>query len=319
MAVTYSTDDVDEARSIGRDVFFDHQLEPVRPATGFRLTLSAVQYDLLTAGVFSLGCETSISIAASTPRYSVGVQLGGALDARVGKHNVVVDATKALVTTPSVGTATRGWSNPSERSFVVKFDPSALETELSRILATDVSGPIDFPPELDVGRGLGAEWFALTSSILTGLDSPNPFGLHPFVVAPLTSAVMAGFLLATDHQYSDRLWAGSRPIRAPVFRQAVDFIHEHAAEPITPTQVAAHVGVTLRALRLAFLAETAASPYDYIRHVRLERVHEELLTGSPDTTSVGHVALRWGFVDDQQFVNRYHGRFGETPSRTLAR
>lgn len=55
----------------------------------------------------------------------------------------------------------------------------------------------------------------------------------------------------------------------------------------------------------------------YLRDLRLQRVRDELLSGSG--SPVASVALRWGFEHMGRFATQYRQAFGETPSQTLRR
>jgi transcriptional regulator GlxA family with amidase domain len=61
------------------------------------------------------------------------------------------------------------------------------------------------------------------------------------------------------------------------------------------------------------------SPLTYLRHVRLDRVRDELLESGPQAGAVGDVARRWGFAHLGRFSAAYAERFGEYPKETLRR
>ena len=110
-----------------------------------------------------------------------------------------------------------------------------------------------------------------------------------------------------------------RTERGARVRQAAEYIHAHADEAITPTDMADAVGVHTRTLQLAMNEHFGMSPTAYLRQVRLERVHEELVEAGPGDALVWEVARRWGFGNLGRFSAVYAGRFGEYPSETLGR
>ncbi|WP_294014024.1 helix-turn-helix transcriptional regulator [Streptomyces sp.] len=57
------------------------------------------------------------------------------------------------------------------------------------------------------------------------------------------------------------------------------------------------------------------TPLTYLRNVRLDRVHADLLTGA---TGVTEAAGRWGFSHLNRFSAAYRRRFGAAPSQTRA-
>jgi AraC-like DNA-binding protein len=101
------------------------------------------------------------------------------------------------------------------------------------------------------------------------------------------------------------------------FRAAVDFIHAHAHEPLTVTDIADACGLSVRTLQDSFQRVLERAPMTYLREVRLHRVHTELLADDPKTTMVGEVARRWGFTHMGRFSATYAARYGEYPRQTL--
>jgi transcriptional regulator GlxA family with amidase domain len=57
----------------------------------------------------------------------------------------------------------------------------------------------------------------------------------------------------------------------------------------------------------------------YLRHLRLQRVGDELADASRTRSSaaVTTAASRWGFVHLGRFAQQYRQLFGEPPSQTL--
>jgi transcriptional regulator GlxA family with amidase domain len=104
-----------------------------------------------------------------------------------------------------------------------------------------------------------------------------------------------------------------------VIGRALDFMHAHAAEPISITDVAAAAFVSTRWLHKAFVERLGEPPVRVLRRIRLNGVRSELLTGAPTTTSVAQVARAWGFVHLSRFAEQYFREYGERPSETLRR
>ncbi len=102
-------------------------------------------------------------------------------------------------------------------------------------------------------------------------------------------------------------------------RTAVDFIHAHAHQTVTPTELAEAAGLTLRGLQQAFRRRLGLTPTAYLRQVRLDRARDELLALTPHETTVGSVAATWGFTHFGRFSVAYRARFGESPRDTLRR
>jgi len=59
------------------------------------------------------------------------------------------------------------------------------------------------------------------------------------------------------------------------------------------------------------------TPLEYLRQVRLEHAHRELLAGDPARQTVTSVAYRWGFPSPGRFSAYYRRTYGVSPSQTL--
>jgi AraC-like DNA-binding protein len=113
-----------------------------------------------------------------------------------------------------------------------------------------------------------------------------------------------------------------RSIRTPRtarLREAAEYVHAYADRAITPADVASAVGMHTRTLQQAMSTHLGMSPTSYLRQVRLDRAHRELLEASPREVLVSEVARRWGFGNLGRFSAAYLTRFGEYPRDTLAR
>jgi AraC-like DNA-binding protein len=102
-------------------------------------------------------------------------------------------------------------------------------------------------------------------------------------------------------------------------QRAVTFIDAHAAQDIAIVDIAAAAFVTARAVQLAFRRHLDTTPLAYLRRIRLERAHADLLAADPARTTVTAVAYRWGFPSPSRFTADYRQTYGITPSRTLHR
>ncbi|WIB77922.1 helix-turn-helix transcriptional regulator [Curtobacterium sp. MCPF17_002] len=102
-------------------------------------------------------------------------------------------------------------------------------------------------------------------------------------------------------------------------RAAVEYIHAHAHEPLTVSDIARAADLSVRGLQEAFQRALDRTPMQYLREVRLRRSHDDLQRSAPGQTSVAEVAARWGFTHMGRFSGEYLHRFGEYPKQTLRR
>jgi AraC-like DNA-binding protein len=109
-----------------------------------------------------------------------------------------------------------------------------------------------------------------------------------------------------------------RDATSATVRRAVAFIEQHPDVDLSAADIAAAANVGIRAVQLAFRRQLDTTPMDYLRAVRLDRVHQELLATAPDgRTTVTDVAARWGFHNHSRFATRYRRAYGVNPRVTL--
>jgi AraC-like DNA-binding protein len=102
-----------------------------------------------------------------------------------------------------------------------------------------------------------------------------------------------------------------------MLRSAIGYIEAHAGEDIGVSDIAGAVYLTPRALQYMFRRHLDTTPMAYLRRVRLDQVHQELIKSSRSTTTVSSVAARWGFAHTGRFAVLYRETYGKSPHVTL--
>lgn len=100
-------------------------------------------------------------------------------------------------------------------------------------------------------------------------------------------------------------------------RRAIAFIHENAHLDIGLSDIAAAISVTPRSVQYMFRRHLGTTPLEYLRRVRLDRAHRDLLAANPAVDTVMEIAGRWRFSHAGRFSIAYKQAFGLPPSRTL--
>lgn len=104
------------------------------------------------------------------------------------------------------------------------------------------------------------------------------------------------------------------------YRRAYRYLLEHLpCEGLSVHEIASEIGVTERALQLAFKTHVGMTPAEVMRRCRIERIRQDLLHGDAAGTTVIETAARWGIRNRSTLVSLYRKRFSETPSETLSR
>jgi AraC-like DNA-binding protein len=109
-----------------------------------------------------------------------------------------------------------------------------------------------------------------------------------------------------------------RDATSATVRRAIAFIEQHPHADISVADIAAAANVSIRAVQFAFRRQLDTTPMAYLRTVRLDRAHHDLLATDPSHgDTVTGIAARWGFYSNSRFAALYRRAYGVTPRHTL--
>jgi AraC-like DNA-binding protein len=151
----------------------------------------------------------------------------------------------------------------------------------------------------------------LIDAVVEELGSDQPMQdrrkrLWEALIADAASAIWA----ANDEE------TGAAAASLKQVRRGEAFIQDCKGDSLSVTAVANHVGVSVRALQLAFRKHRGKTPHKFISYTRLKEARLRLLAAK-DGETVTKIALDCGLVNLGRFAGEYRKKFGEPPSRTL--
>jgi AraC-like DNA-binding protein len=195
----------------------------------------------------------------------------------------------------------------------VRLDVDRLETLCARWIGRPLDEPLRFALQ-PFSRDLERVW----QRTFHYLWSKEEGGL------PLTGAARRAFdeflltllLQYHPHNYSEDIAAEVPTLVPGLVRRAERYMADNAKAPITVSDVAAHLGVSIRSLQAGFRQWRGTQPHLVLRDIRLRCAREDLRLGE---ASVTEVAMRYGFANLGRFSGYYRSAFGEHPSTTRRR
>jgi AraC-like DNA-binding protein len=215
----------------------------------------------------------------------------------------------------SAGFATQLWF---DREFVqqsIRLDLDQLESVCAQWLGHPLERPLRFALR-PFSDSLERVWQRTMSYLRSGdeggllLTGPAKRTFDEFLLTLI--------LHQHPHNYSEEMTATSSGPAPGLVRRAERFMIDNADAPITVSDVSAELGISVRSLQAGFRQWRSTTPNAFLRQVRLQRVRDELLRGSAET-SVTATALRFGFAHFGRFSASYRAAFKELPSATLRR
>jgi AraC-like DNA-binding protein len=209
------------------------------------------------------------------------------------------------------------WEDPDVE--VVTLDWKAVAT-----YASDATGiapdQLAFHAMAPPSPELAHLWMAAVEHVrTTALGSPLAV-TSPIILAQgfrsLAAALLATFPNTAQDAANDP-YSRRQDVSAADVRRALDFVDEHAGEPVSRGDVAREVGVHATDLDRALHQRDTDLAYRLWR-ARLDGADRELRRSDPTSgVTVAAVAHRWGFADLATFSALYLATFRRTPRRTL--
>jgi AraC-like DNA-binding protein len=246
--------------------------------------------------------------------YWVHFSLQGGIQAVIGGRTYDGDKHRGIVLSPAGDKVLHTSAGNARLSLAVRRE--TLDQHLAALLGEPPRKPVEFAPAIDAASGHGRRLAGILHWAAAESERGACLG-HSLVAARFEAFILDALLLFQPHNYSEALRRVERRVAPRDVRRALDFIHANLAQPLTLADLVVVSGVPGRTLLKHFHDMHGVSPMRYLRHLRMQRVRDEL--GSGLVAKVAECAQRWGFAHPGRFSIEYRRRFGESPSATLAR
>lgn len=202
-------------------------------------------------------------------------------------------------------------------SYTVNIPISVLARQIEALGEdAEVGGTI--APTVDLQSGPGVALVRNVLTIFNELQTLSSAGLSGLVVASFSEALLNLTLAAALPKLRAKLCETPVQIASGTAERTRQYLIAYAHEPIRIADLAAEMGVGIRALQAAFRRHVGCSPREYLFKCRLDLARARLLSALP-TDTVSSIAIDCGFLNLGLFASRYRRTFGELPSQTLAR
>jgi len=264
--------------------------------------------------VVGYGADAEVGPAELVDSYIVNLPLAG-------NGMVVADRQEVLAapTVVSPGQRFRARKCADGTSLFVVIARDTVDKAVRDVLGEPPSTPVRFAVPIDPRNDEAVQWIALLRAVAGAADG-GLLARSPLAAGHSEQLLVHGLLGFQPHSRSEA-FAGPAPPAAPAsLRRAMTFCDENASQPISVVDVAAAARVSVRTLQDIFRTHAQITPLGYLRRVRLEYAHRDLLAAAENgtQTTVTDVALRWGFVHLSRFAQLYRDTYGHLPSQALS-
>ena len=310
------THDLEEAQHIVTDVYSAHNLES-KDGQPLDFKLRHVASERLTIGRLSYGADAELFVPPMLACSQMTQPLSGKTMGRQHGDQAMVYGQRGGIMFSPTDPLTVRWS-PETVQFAVKFQRRSLADHLSDLINRPVERPVQFDLAVDLTTAVGQALLASVTFFQQEMCRPGGIATMQMARAELESLVMTQTLLAIPNSFSDLLHAHEPQAPRSKVQLAIEIIEANPDSNLSVSDMAKAAGVTARALQRGFKDEVGVAPATFVRSVRLDRVHADLLE-SAGLISVTDIAMRWGFFHLGRFAQQYHERFGVLPSETARR
>jgi len=163
-------------------------------------------------------------------------------------------------------------------------------------------------------RGDTAQLCALRNSLLELMAFPESQS-SPEYLSNVIAATLTWLMESQSHCRHERIWPNRKRIH--IAKLAQEFIEEHYSEAVTTESLCLVTGASARSLQRSFRGYFGLTITDYLKMVRLNAAHRDLVSTHSSESSVSEIAMRNGFTHFGRFSIEFRARFGESPGKTL--
>lgn len=313
----FDTADLDEAREVCGRVFNPHRLSLVGPDQALRARMDHLPLGPLSLNRLTWGAQVRVDPGQLGTYCLVSVPVRGQACFHVGGEPVEVSPRQACI----IGASQRFHFEADAQfdQIVLRFEQDALAQAWTALAGQPAPRDIALQAALPLA---GPTWRALEpvlQMVASGVRGAYSSALLPHVHARLQDLLLTTLLLRAAPNLAPQPAASPRPPSARLVERAQTWLQAHLADPVTLASTARACGVASRTLQAAFQSQCGMGPMQWLREQRLVAVHRHLLDAPAADMRVTDAAFAYGFSHLGEFSHAYKRRFGETPSRTLAR
>lgn len=186
--------------------------------------------------------------------------------------------------------------------------PRLGQNRVSALLKAFESSPLVMA---NAQESLGAIWHALR--VVAG--SPSSSVNEGAALQHLAQALLLEIASLGSDTVAPVTKGENSSVRARLTRLGAQYVHDNLDRPLTPEEVARHMGVSRRHLTRLFSAHTGLPPMLYIERARLDRARGLLRAGQK---SVKEVAALVGYHDVHHFTRSFTRVVGISPAQYRA-
>ncbi|MFD9960028.1 AraC family transcriptional regulator [Amycolatopsis sp. NPDC058986] len=313
--ITKSENPVNLLRSAGRLFGGAVNASPLGPFADGEHEVRGVAAADFAVGYFASSLAVRVRAAPGRDSYFVNLGVAGEITASRGGRQAVLSRARAGVFNPGDAQDLRP-NRPGTRFLGLRIDAGLVQRELAALTGRPTGSAVRFDLPLDLAEPRGSAVRLLIGSLIEQLDSDDPLFQREELRRNQLRCIVTALLLAQPHTHTATLRGVGQTPHPRALRAAIAFVEDNLSEPISLGRIAEAAGCSARTVSSAFRGKLGTSPMSYVRNLRLDRIHHDILSTDD---GIGDIAYRWGVTHLGRFASDYRARFGELPSTTASR
>jgi len=202
------------------------------------------------------------------------------------------------------------------RHLTVRLSKNVFDGYLRQELGISSSRPLSFDSTGLDHRMLPQAWSQLAKHITDQAGAVPQLFASGRLQRHYASMMVELLLSHHPNSYSELIATQGNETAPWHVQRARAIIHEDFDENLSIAKIAMRIGVSVRSLQNGFKRFLGMTPVEYLRHHRLEKLHEALSCGD-GSERITDLMLNCGIVDFGRYAHHYRRRYGRSPSEML--
>lgn len=307
------THDVDEVFDLAARSLRPHRLK-VKPGQRMRASMHGLIIGSANLSRMSFEAPVTLTpVGSNTEQYRVVLPVAGRAEYTYGRDSVVLKPGFPTVLGPH--RASTYDLGPGFDNVTLRLPRSRVEAAATALWPT---APVD---TVEFAMGVHERFDAvlrLTEAIAEMSMLPDSPG-RARLIRQMEGLIAETLLLSHMNTASAGAAADAADAASRQVRDAMDYMLDHIAEPITMAHAAAAAGVSLRSMQAGFAKITGTTPTRWLRHQRLERAYARLRDSEPQNVTVASIAMESGLFHLGDFSTHFKAQYGRSPSQVLGK
>ena len=311
---SFSSESFDEIQSVIATKIIPHNLSVDGDLRTFYAHHTSVELGGISLHRLFYSNPTVIEPVCDGETFISQTLLEGECEVTRSGESVIMHQGQTTINSPYEKTRIRSTGATSCLIACIKYD--LLEKYLSKTLEQIIQRPLNFELGVVRDKTVDISWLQTLNYIIQQRELNSGHSSNQHVLRQHQELLLSSMLSLYNNNYKQALNNLSRNTIIPRHvKKACDYMNVYLDKKISLTELENHTGVTARTLQNGFKNNFGVSPLEYLRKLRLERVHS-YLNDDKRGGSLKLILQECGVHNTGRFAKLYKRRYGQTPSKS---